>query len=216
MSIHCFLTNRDVMSVVGMVEHLKRCDEVGQITVIDCESTYQPLLDWYAEQSDIEVVRAENLGNHAVWKLFRPAEDYFASDADLDISAVPIDFLTLLRDKLREPHWVKVGLSLRLDDIPNAHPFADEVRSHEGKFWTRPNGPRWYLANIDTAGTMYRGGTGWGGYGPAARSRPPYVARHLPWYLTTGNVPDDWRHYLTRLSPKGLHWSPKLREALGL
>lgn len=216
MSVPCFLTNRDVLSVCGMVESLKRCEGVGAITVIDCESTYPPLLEWYAAQTDIEIVRTENRGPQALWQLFSMQDDYFASDADLDISDVPRDFLLVLKEKLRERHWVKAALSLRLDDIPDAHPFAAEVRQHEGQFWTRSNGPHWWIANVDTTGAMYRAGSGWSGYGPAVRAASPYVARHLPWYLTPGNVPDDWRHYLTRLSPKGIHWSPKLRDALGL
>jgi hypothetical protein len=215
-SIPCFLTNRDLMAVVGMVEHLQRCDDVGPVTVIDCDSTYQPLLDWYASQRDVTVIRTENRGPQALWQLMQPSGDYFASDADLDISGVPTDFLVKLRAKLLEPHWKKVGLSLRLDDIPDAHPFAAEVKAHEAQFWQRTNGPDWLIGLIDTTAAMYRGRSGWNGYGPAVRSAWPYCARHLLWYLTPGNVPEDWQHYLNRLSPKGVHWSPKLRDALGL
>lgn len=213
--IPCYLTNRDCLNPIrGMVEHLKRCDDVGQITIVDCASTYQPLLDWYADLDDVTVIRTTNLGPRAPWShRHDDAPFYFVSDGDLDISEVPHDFLCRLRQGLIDhPQAIKAGLSLRLDDLPNDLPLTRGVREMESQYWQTRIGD-WYDAPIDTTAALYRGHQGWGGYGPAIRSAPPYMARHLAWYLRPGEIPPDWQHYLDHLSAEGILWTPRLKAA---
>ncbi len=218
--INCYLTNRDTLSPVkGMVEKLIQCDDVRRVIILDCGSTYPPLLEWYDSQSQAEVIRHENIGNRVTWDrpnaiLGEPGDRfYFASDADLDISQVPNDFLLRLQDGLnRYPKAVKAGLSLRLDDLDPAEPFFDRIHSYEDKYWTKQIDDHFYDADIDTVLAMYRTGEGWGGYGPALRSTAPYVARHLPWYLTTENITDEWIYYFKHLKQDGILWGPLLRD----
>ena len=218
MKINCWLTNRDLLSPVrGMVEQLSRMQAVGRIVIIDCDSTYEPLLAWYESQTVAEVLRRGNLHNHAAWRcgeeLAGNSPFYFTSDADLDLTGIPDDMLLRMAEQLdADPGLVKAGLSLRIDDLPDGCPLAKAAREHEAKYWTNDKGPG-YLADIDTTAAVYRAGKGWGGYGPSMRLKPPYVARHLLWYVTDPG--DEWSHYLARLSPTGLGWSPRMRTLAG-
>lgn len=214
-AIPCWLTNRDALAVRPMVEHLITCDDVGPITIVDCDSTYQPLLNWYDNECPVQVIRAENLGNQAPWRFLDTSTDYLVSDADLDLATVPRDFATKLRRALdRFPGLVKAGLSLVIDDLPEESPIRDRVVAHESQFWTKPLDGEHYDAAVDTTLAMYRAGTGWGGYSPAVRLAPPYAARHVPWYLTPANTSEDWQHYFSRLNPTGIVWGPALATQL--
>lgn len=216
MTIPCYITNRDLLdSPRGIVEHLKQCDGVGEITIVDCASTYPPLLEWY-DRCGVTVRRCENLGPRAPWHL-RPhcSEYYFVTDGDLDFTGVPHDFLTLLQAGLDEhPDRIKAGLSLRLDDIPADLPLTAGVLEMESAYWAKRLTDQWYDAPIDTTAALYRDHNEWGGYGPALRAAPPYVAKHTAWYLRPGQIPEDWRYYLDHLSPAGILWSPRLANSL--
>ena len=102
---------------------------------------------------------------------------------------------------------VKVGCSLRIDDLPDT-PRSEQIRDHESKFWT-PGPEGWYEADIDTVGAMYRPESGWAGYGPSLRSAK-YIARHMPWYVAEPAA--DMRHYLANMKVDSLTWGPRLKE----
>ena len=114
----------------------------------------------------------------------------------------------------RNPHAVKVGLSLEIDDLPDESPLKAKVIAHESQFWKKPRPDGHYDADLDTTLALYRAGRGWGGYGPAIRLGRPYTARHVPWYLTPTNTSDDWRHYFANLSSEGLMWSPQIGKTM--
>lgn len=214
-AIPCWLTNRDALAVKPMVEHLITCDDVGPITIVDCDSTYAPLLDWYEHECPVNVIRADNLGNQAGWHFLDQSTSYIVSDADLDLSRVPRDFARKLQFALdRFPARIKAGLSLAIDDLPEDSPIRDRVVAHESQFWTTPLDDLHYDAAVDTTLAMYRAGTGWGGYSPAIRLAPPYTARHVPWYLTPASTGEDWQHYFSRLNPTGIVWGPALATEL--
>lgn len=209
-----YLTNRDCLSPVkGMVERLRLCDEVDEIVIVDCGSTYPDLLDWYASRP-ATVLRCHNIGPYAPWQVMQDSGEYYAvSDADLDISSVPTDFLTRLRLGLQEhPENIKAGLSLAIDDLPHDFPFRDPVIHHESQFWTQPLDAHWYSAAVDTTFAVYKQ-RAWQACVPALRAAPPYVARHLPWYLSEKTMPEEWRWYFQRCE-KPTHWSSQFRNLL--
>ena len=217
--IPCYIQNRDAMSVVQMVEKLRSCDLASPV-VVDCGSTYPPLLDWL-DRVDAPVVRVDpRHHNKAAFaaSMPEPLGVYMASDGDLDISGLPTDFLVRMRDVLLDrPDLMKVGSALRLDDLPEDGPLTALVRDHEARFWSIPDEtvPHAYSADIDTTLALYRSGHGWRGYGPSLRLAGPYTARHVPWYLTADNVTEDWLWYLRNLEVvSGLGWTPRLKELL--
>jgi len=213
--VPCWLTNRDTMTVRTLVDQLILCEDVGPITIVDCDSTYPPLLEWYDTVCPVRVIRAENLGSHAAWSYLDTSSPYLVSDADLDLARVPRDFVRQLQRGLdRYPDAIKCGLSLSLEALPDASPVKSQVIAHESSFWSVARDPEFYDAAVDTTMALYRAASGWGGYAPALRAAPPYTARHVPWDLVPGQVPPDWEHYFQRLDPLGLGWSPVLGRLL--
>jgi len=206
-----YLTARDLLSVCDMAEKLLTLDGVSWVTIVDCDSTYQPLLDRYASLPDgVEVAYENNLGPRAAWaSLWREMDGLYAvSDGDLDISDWPKDAITRMADRLQsQPHLLKVGAALRIDDLPDTE-IGRRATTHEAQFWTRRmgSGSPFFAADIDTTFAVYRQPC-WGGYGPSERCGFAQ-ARHLAWHLDMANLPDDWRHYLRRVDPNaGTHWS---------
>jgi len=186
-----------------LVEQIANLDEACPI-VIDNNSDFGPLLDWY-DSCPCEVIRLrDNLGHHAPWLSGVVGQDaaplYVVTDCDLDLSGVPADTLQILREPL---HWsrpaIKSGLGLRIDDLP---PWQSDVAAWEARWWKRPVGhdPRFFWAAIDTTFAMYRGETPHElamqvVRVPAVRAAAPYVARHVPWYLDGSNLDAENAHY---------------------
>lgn len=199
-----------------MVDCISRFDDVGEIFVVDCGSTNPETSKWYATQGVATIKKDTNRGPRAPWDGDHiPDNDgfYVVSDADLDLSGVPADCLTRLRDLMTErPAIHKAGLSLRIDDLPGDSPVAGMAISRETQYWDNPT-PGGFLADIDTTFAMYRRGSGWSGYGPAIRLAPPYTARHVSWYLTPDHTPPDWLWYLSHLDRRHATWSTIIKDS---
>lgn len=210
-----FLTARDLLSVCDMAEKLLTMDEVDRVTIVDCQSSFGPLFDRYNKLAPgIEIILCDNLGPRAAWNAcseLMQEGPYIVSDGDLDISSFPKDAITRMRERLMSnPHLLKVGAALRIDDLPQTQ-LAQKAAAHESQFWTRPTAPGFFAADIDTTFAMYREAT-WGGYGPSERCGFA-LARHLAWYLEPGNIPEDYQHYLKRVNPDaGTCWSQHIVE----
>jgi len=209
-----FLTARDLLSVCDMAEHLLTMDEVDFVTIVDCDSTFGPLLGRYNGLPDgIEIIRTKNLGPRAAWSVCSElmAGLYIVSDGDLNISSFPKDTITQMRKRLTaNPHLMKVGAALSISDLP-ATEIAQKAIAHESQYWSRPTAPGFYAADIDTTFAVYRESS-WGGYGPSERCGFA-TARHLTWYLESDKIPDDYQHYLQRVNPAaGTCWSAMIAE----
>jgi hypothetical protein len=186
--------------------------------IIDNDSAYPPLLEWY-QQAPCEVIRLkENLGHHAPWLSgvieADAAEVYGVTDCDLDLSGVPADALEVLQSAFR---WrrppVKSGLALRIDDVPRTQ---TRVIEWESRWWQRRcvSDRRFYAAAIDTTFALYRQQT------PAAvamrvagvyavRLAGEYQCRHVPWYCDVANLSDEDHYYFANANQSNT-WRPGL------
>ncbi len=189
--IPIYINNRDRLTTTRrMVERLIQIPE-AMVVIVDNASTYPPLLEWYATECPCRVnLLGHNAGPRGAWQgmLDHSGFDhYIVTDSDLDIDSVPLDVLDVLLEGFRRyPAFngvptKKVGLSLRIDDIPDGYQFKQRVVSHESQFWTQKLDEQFYRADIDTTFAMYRVNPPWNGdYGPSLRTVPPYSARHCP------------------------------------
>lgn len=218
-----FLNNFNCLqSLQGMVAYLQKLPEVARVHIVDNGSTYPPLLDWYQTAHGCVLHRLErNLHHRAPWTSgvvtshTKGYDNYVVSDTDLDLSGIPHDFLQVLRaGLLKFPRRSKAGPALRIDDLPDAFPLKQEVVEWERQWW-HPLDSQFYDAAIDTTFALYRTQQRprVGGKHPDLRAAAPYVARHLPWYLTPATITEEDKFRLNLCT--GGHWSPKMKAVFG-
>ena len=169
--------------------------------IIDNNSDYKPLLDYY-NGCPYEVIRMpKNYGHTVMWnpetKLLNDVnERYIVTDSDLDLSAVPSGFLRVMHYGLdKYPQFPKCGLSLEINDLPDL-PKTHRVKNEcEAQYWQTPLDPIYFNAPVDTTFAMYREGVKHYTL-EAIRTNRPYTARHVPWYYTDfEKLPDDEKNY---------------------
>jgi len=215
-----FINTRDrVTPLVKLVCWLERAG-VQHIVIVDNASTYEPLLD-YLDHTPHHVVRLrDNLGQLAPWlsgtieRMTGDMEFFVETDPDVvPDEDCPLDALDHLYDVVyRYPEYVKAGLGLRIDDLPDHYAHAEAVRRWEARFWQEEYRPGLYIAPVDTTFAMYRPRTG-ATMIPALRTGPPYLGRHLPWYANSRRLSREDRYYLRHAKPGINNWDARRLDA---
>ncbi len=200
-----------------LLEWLRRAD-MTQVAVIDNNSTYQPLLDFYNSPAmdGIQLVRAgANLGHEAFWRLdfhLLPAVTkfgrYILTDPDVVPDAnCPLDLVRKMHEVADRYAPAKIGPAIRIDNIPPTFAQRDHMRFCESSYWLRkyPEDDCWE-APIDTTLALYSAGwTRW----PLAeqggvrhiRLDFPYVIEHRSWYEDSANLSAESRYYQAHVAP---------------
>lgn len=170
--------------------------------IIDNDSTYPPLLEWYSSCPYDVRMFGVNGGHTAPWDhlLEELNQDYYVvTDPDLDISELPDDWPEALREGI-DRYDDKCGLSLLEAQVPKQNPAWFEDGMYKFPPGEHPErwGPELYMLgdkcrfigiHVDTTFAMYKPGTQYGVYG--VRSAPPYSAHHLPWHIVPKVNPED-------------------------
>lgn len=183
-----------------------------KITVIDNNSSYMPLLDYYDDlPSEVSVLRLkDNLGPTAFWKLGLHKNEhkpYIMTDSDMVPDAqCPKDLVGQLNELLcSRPESIKAGPGLRIDDIPNV---AESEKlnglnmAEQKRHWERRFGHNSFFAYVDTTFAMYSAHCPWLGQMPRnLRMDVPYVFRHIPWYTAESSMSEEERYYRSHVIP---------------
>jgi hypothetical protein len=219
--IPAFIINFNRLTLPRAIVDYLTPDTGCQPVIIDNGSTYPPLLDWYAGNPCKVHRLSANHGNCALWSPtcgvdffadYDMSAGYVVTDPDLDLSRIPKDFLSVLRDGLRRrPGFLKCGFSLEIDDLPD-NEIGDEARGWETINWTGLT-DGYYQAPIDTTFAFYSGRESHD-FDKCLRAPRPYTARHMPWYYTANNLPEDERYYLNSITAHYNHYSIRLRQML--
>jgi hypothetical protein len=169
-----------------MVNCLLKLPDV-EISIIDNNSSYIPLLKWYKEieNSNIRVIRlTENLGHLCFYKAGLDKEikedEYFClTDPDLDISNLPSNFLDILKNGLSNGKYKKCGLFLEMKDLPDNSTFKkyEEDEQYEK---VNINGIEYIKRNFDTTFGMYKFSNESG----SILTNESCKAIHIPWYYS--------------------------------
>ncbi len=189
--------------------------------IVDNDSDYPPLLRYY-ETCPHKVIRVNaNLGSEVIWKTgivddHSSGESYLITDPDLDMTGVPNDWLEELQTGLdKHPSITKVGIGLRLDDLPDTE-IAKQAKEWEASKWAYPlDDGRFYSASTDTTLCLCR--TRDHTY-EAIRTAAPYLARHIPWYYTdVESIPEDEIYYMKTVDRKQhSYWSLRIADMIGI
>ena len=176
----------------------------ANITILDNNSTYPPLLDWYSTLAQNEVVRfSSNIGAHCLFDsgyLKNIDSEYIVySDSDLELNPMmPEDFLEVMKTLLLKYKMKKIGLALRIDDVPEncyKNIFTASIE-WEKQFWTNEIEKDVYTALVDTTFSLLRH--------PdvhdltALRIGGNFTARHLPWYQDYNTLDEEEKYFVER------------------
>ena len=168
------------------------------ITVIDNNSTWPPLLEYYQTMKGITLLRqSENLGHEAFWKLGYhqyQTERFIVTDPDIvPDEHCPLDLVYRMH-QIMDRYKAKVGPGLRTDNMHPNYFKHDFQIDWEQQFLANPT-PRkeGHWALIDTTFALYE--PGWGHWPEKCiRLGPPYLANHIPW-MEDSAVPNAEREF---------------------
>jgi len=201
--MNCYILNKDLLTWTRNTVAWVAAHDMTPI-IVDNNSTYPPLLEWYAQKPcDVK----HNTGN-SQWEFWGmgvlPSGYFYVTDNDLDYTGIPDDFHdVLMRCMLAQPRiHRKVGFSIEINDIPEPNASrvwaqGQTIKQWEQKFWdsefVQPAIFGQYDASIDTTFALYKNRT-W--VTDAIRLRRPYTVRHLPWYLDYAHLDDEYSYYV--------------------
>jgi hypothetical protein len=185
------------------------CDE---IYLIDNDSAYEPLLEYYRASPHTVLRLGENYGKWSLWQapgLFDLTKGRRFVYTDPDVIPAPdsppdaLERFSQLLDKYRLPN--KAGFGLRIDDLPDSYRHKEVVLASQAGMWEWPLEPGVFYGPIDTTFALYREHASWAR--EAIRTGPPYVARHDSWYIDFEHPTDEEVFYLQRAASETAHTS---------
>jgi hypothetical protein len=186
------------------------------IYVLDNDSTYPPLLEYYKTLPAEVIYLKQNVGYKALWKsdVFKRFESSFYVYTDPDIllqEDCPRDFIYhLYKILIKYPSKEKAGVALQINDIPDYYSHKQIAIENEKVFWTKKLEPDVYDALVDTTLALYRPFA----YGDAEeceaiRVAGKLTAKHLTWYLDSANLSEEELYYKSSIKQNTSVYSVK-------
>lgn len=185
------------------------------IYIVDNDSTYPPLLDFYRDCPYTIYKLNQNVGHLSIWQtgIYKQfTHSYFVyTDSDLQLREdCPADFMERFVKLLQKyPSALKVGFSIAIDDLPVYYAHKDSVEKWESQFWSCQIEQGVYRAPIDTTFAVYKPyfkGEIIDFNHTYLRVGAPYIVRHLPWYVDSDMLSDEEQYYIDHLKTS-THWS---------
>jgi hypothetical protein len=199
------INNRNRLThLIHLIEWLERYG-YNNLYIIDNDSAYPPLLDFYSKTKHTVFKLTKNMGYCALWetnifKIFKK-DFYVYTDPDiLPINECPGDFMNYFFRMMQKYKYLKkIGFSLYLDDIPDHYRKKAEVIEWEKQYYTNKIADNLFQAPIDTTFALYR---------PWAKGNAtkfmltfrvgyPYHIRHMPWYENSDDLSDEEQYYIS-------------------
>lgn len=177
------------------------------IVIVDNQSTYPPLLDYYKKISDRVTVKRmnRNYGHLVFWKntdLYNQYRKgyYIVTDSDIiPNSKLPDNYIEQLRILLDSHKEVsKVGFALQIDDLPDSFKQKQAVINWEKQFWNNEIAKSLYQAPLDTTFAIYPpyfNNLNFDTFYKAIRVNADFTARHGGWYIDNDNLTEEDIYY---------------------
>lgn len=223
-NIPIVILNRDRLHPLVEQVNVLKSKGYNNITIIDNQSTYPPLLEWYA-QSGVDVFHntlTENschafrdlvLGGHPKF-LEIVSNWYVFNDSDIiPLENVPDNFIEDLINYAKKYNKSKVGMSIKIDDIDLNYPLNAWVHSYESTYWTngiKDGDVELYPHPIDTTFSVHAPNTIPTWSNDTLRVGVPYIVKHAPFYYNPEELPEDEKYYLSHMNKQSSNWSSKV------
>lgn len=212
--IPIFIINRNRLSAMRSLIDWLLAAGINKIIILDNQSDYPPLLDYYAALPDKVklMLMPENFGPYVFWQqgVHRALDTpYIVTDSDLvPASFCPNDLIPALLDAVnRFPDCGKAGPGLRIDNLPDGYREADTVRKWESQFWEKPLGQGHFAAPVDTTFALYPAKAEFTRDDRNIRLGYPYIVEHSPWYALESELSEEERYYRDHTSTIHSNWS---------
>jgi hypothetical protein len=182
-------------------------NECKNIIIIDNNSTYLPLLNYYETINRfVNIIKMKtNQGHRVFWKnkdlyeLYGKGY-YVITDSDIEPEMnCPKDFLLYFKKILdKNKNVTKVGFSLNISDIPESNKLKSKIIKWEKKFGDCQDENGNYVSVIDTTFALYRPINQFNinYFYEAVRTKSPYIAKHGGWYINYENLSEEQDYYL--------------------
>ncbi len=226
------INSRNRLSCLKLLVEWVQRDSTAQIIILDNDSTYQPLLDYYKQLDHRVVYLGNNLGHTALYTWgghHNLKSKYFIyTDPDLlpkrDCPKDLIGYLLYLKKKYFT--FNKVGAMLETSDIPEHYKFKKDVLNYH-KHYCHTKLNECYISFVDTTFAMYdidmtAGSTHY--IRNCLITDKPYTVRHLPWYSDSNNLSEEETYYIKTADAKFINdennktavglWTQKLRNQI--
>jgi len=232
MSIPIFICNRNLLTwPKNAVEWFNKIPDLRPI-IIDNDSTYQPLLEWYKNCPCEVKYHKTNGGPFVAWTGYvdetvkgNKQPLYAVTDPDLDFSNIPLDMFDKIKELYESFEFTvnKIGVSLEIEGLPE-NPYAQNAKQWEMQFWPKPITTRKdkdlcvpvRFAAIDTTFAVYCYGLGGKrSTNSNLRMDRPYTAKHLPWYEDLNGNNEEYNYYLSHVQGSWSCWGNKFKKYRG-
>ncbi len=218
--IPVFVVNRNRLGALRRLVDWLCAAGTRRVVIMDNASDYPPLLQYYEQLPEgVKVMRlAQNHGPYVLWEQGVHAvldTPYVVTDSDVvPADFCPNDLIAVLLDRLRRwPDAKKVGMALRIDDLPDCYGEVDTVRKWESQFWEHPIAPGAFAAPIDTTFALYPARGEFSNEPCNVRLGHPYIAVHTPWYVDENALDAEERYYREHTSATFSNWSVAKKES---
>src|SRR5437588_3493393 len=184
-----FINCRDRLAPLRtLVEWLEQAGST-EVYLLDNDSAYEPLLDYYRQTPHTVVRLGRNWGKNALWMapgvfdLTRNRRFVYTDPDIVPVEECPSDAVDRFSELLdRYLRVNKAGFGIAMDDIPASYRHREAALNWERRMWEWPIETGAYFAPHDTMFALYRAGA------PrvpqdAVRTGRPYLARHTAYYL---------------------------------
>lgn len=177
----------------------------SNIHILDNNSTYPPLLDWYKDCGYVVKRLEENQEFLAIYNsgyinefINEPWVAY--TDCDIELNPnTPYNFIEILIEKTEKYNYTKGGLALKISDLPD-NPYSQHYKGWEEKYWENEVEPNVYKAQVDTTFCVIKPGLPFDYQ--AIRVGGNMTAKHCPWYTDFNNLDEEEKYYLATSSDK--------------
>lgn len=221
--MRAFIIMRDRVTYARQVAE-KLWDAGLDVVIADHGTTWEPALEWLdmLERNGIEVMRrGPGMHPRSLWdddrfKELCGDERYIVTDPDTPPAPeCPQDWLPHLGEVLDSHSFGKVGMALRIDDLPDHYSRKQQVIGWESRYWHIPLTDGVYFAGVDTTLALYVPLTvaPFHNVDPAIRTGKPYEALHLPWYEDLGNLTPEMQYYHDHAESGISFWTVQGRSA---
>ena len=204
-NVPIFINARDRLGVMKKLIDWLLDAGYRKLILLDNNSTYPPLLEYYSElakDSRLKIIRlGKNLGYKALWlsgvlEKLKIATPYVYTDPDvLPLETCPKNFVETLMKILADNHEIrKIGLGLIWEDITFFN--KERIKNIEKIFYENTRiGENLYYAQVDTTFALYSNVRHYN-LRFSLRTAGNLRSYHLPWYFDYDNLPEDEKYYM--------------------